>query len=319
LFNIRKEAQTGLILDTNYLLKQVESGILTTEFLLETKNYFIKKNKDAQEKLNFLALQQRNAYESVNQIINLAKKQVEDGDLFILSKVKAGEFINFYKKPFNIKSTFEGGTNKIEIEFVQPNTDLKSKYDQTYLETIGDFIAAIGKAKKSILNPKEDDGNKIGNVYKDYMKILNSDLMQDNQCLQGITEERRVQVYKEVEAHIALGLYLEVFPEKPSPQDTRFCHKMQLLQWIDPVSFGIKESDMKTDYWKSACEDIHRMEAAKTPAEKLDHLVNCINVIMQGMIKFSQRSEPPGADDITPVFNYIMIMSAPKMIYSNLK
>lgn len=308
------------MLDTNYLLKQIEDGILTTEFLLESKNYFIKRNQDTQEKLNFLAIQQKNAYESVKQIISLAKKQAEDGDLFILSKVKAGQFINSYRKPFNFIYKFTSETNVIDIEFVQVNPEvIQSKHDQNYLETIDQFIEELGKTKSKILNPKEGDGAKIGRLYKTYMDSLKDDLTGDSQCLQGISEERRGQVYKEVETHIALGLYLELFPERPNRHDTLFRCKALLLQWIDPVTFGIREEDLRIDYWRSACEDIERMEAARTPAEKLEHLVHCLNVIMQGMMKFSQRSEPPGADDLTPLFNYVMIMSAPKMIYSNLE
>ena len=94
---------------------------------------------------------------------------------------------------------------------------------------------------------------------------------------------------------------------------------MLLLQWIDPILLGVKKADLKVDYWRSACEDIEKMEAARTPRQKLDQLMHGVNLLMQGLMKFSQRSEQPGADDITPIFNYVIIMSAPKMIYSNLK
>ena len=115
------------------------------------------------------------------------------------------------------------------------------------------------------------------------------------------------------------GLHIQVFPEYSTDPDTLFYKKMLMLQWIDPIVFGIKPADIKVDYWKSAREFIYKMDSSRTPEEKLNCITNCMNVIMQGIIKFSQRSEPPGADDLIPTFNYVLIMSAPKMIYSNIK
>ena len=117
---MKKDDQTGLMLDTDYLLKLVYNGVLTNDFLMKIKEYLIKKNQETQEILNFLAIQQKNAYESVKQIITTTKIQVEDGDLHVLSKVKAGEYIKEYKMLFEIKVSSNKDTNNIEIEFPQP-------------------------------------------------------------------------------------------------------------------------------------------------------------------------------------------------------
>jgi hypothetical protein len=36
-------------------------------------------------------------------------------------------------------------------------------------------------------------------------------------------------------------------------------------------------------------------------------------------MKFSTRKEQPGADDLLPIFLYVIIKAAPSMIYSNMK
>ncbi len=61
------------------------------------------------------------------------------------------------------------------------------------------------------------------------------------------------------------------------------------------------------------------METAQTPQQKLEYLKLCVNIISQGLMKFSTRKDAPGADDILPVFTYVLIMSSPKMLHSNLK
>jgi len=336
LFSANKEIQTGLMLDTDYLLKLDKEGQLTYEFLSEVKLYLAKKNQDTQDKLNFLAIQQKKTYESVNHVISETKKQVEEDGQNILSRVKAEEYIKYYKRQFQISQTESNGYMILGIKFPEkpveePGSPIRIKTKHAtikYSETIEEFIKEMVKYKEvNELISTGEDNKRVGAVYKEYMHKLHDTLINDNVFFKELSNEAnldksmelRERIYQEIEAHVGFELYAKSFAKQSSIQDSAFCRKMRLIQWIDPVLLGVKSSDLKVDYWKSACEDIHKMESARTPRQKLDNLMHCVNLISQGLMKFSNRKDPPGADDLTPIFNYIIIMSAPRMIYSNLK
>ena len=61
------------------------------------------------------------------------------------------------------------------------------------------------------------------------------------------------------------------------------------------------------------------MDRARTPHQKLAYLRLSVNIISQGLMKFSDRKDAAGADDMLPMFLYVIIMAAPQFIYSNLK
>jgi hypothetical protein len=117
MFCPRKDQQTGLMLDVDYLLKLYNDGLYKIPFLFELKSYLDKKNQNAQEILNHLAIQQKKTFESITQIVNIAKQKVEEDYQKVLLRVKAAEYIRTYKKPFLIVTVETNADFSFTIRF----------------------------------------------------------------------------------------------------------------------------------------------------------------------------------------------------------
>ena len=251
------------MLDTDYLLKLDKEGLLKPEFLVQIKLYLAIKNRDTQEKLNSLGIQQKKTYEYVNQIISIAKQQVEEDCQNILHRVKASEYIKNYKKAFVMNSTAKDGCS-VFIKFVEeqveeprgsPMMRLKRTDPKPYPDTIDEFVKDLlmFPGIKGLISTGNDD-TRIGAVYKEYMGILYEKLKADDAFFHDIDLEHREKIYQEIEAHVAFQLYSQAFPKSPSPADSAFYNKMLLLQWIDPVCLGVKKEDLQVDYWRTSAE-----------------------------------------------------------------
>lgn len=253
------------MLDIDYLLKLYKDGLLNSQFLFELKSYLMKKNQNAQEILNYLAIQQKKTFEYMTQILNIAKQQVDEDCQKILYRVKAAEYIKIYKKPFLIVTVETNGDYEITIKFPDelkeeeassPNLSkkLKKQKEANIPVRISEFIKDILMFSefKDLISTGNDE-KKIGIVYRTYMEKLHTQLINDDSFFTELNHEDREKVYNEVETHIALQLYSHAFPKAPSKQDKKFNQKMLLLQWLDPTTLGIKKEDLKVDYWKTAC------------------------------------------------------------------
>ncbi len=267
------------MLDTDYLLKLDKEGLLKNEFLVQVKLYLMKKNQETQEKLNQLAMQQKKTYEFVKGIISVAKQQVEEEGQNILVRVKASDYIRAYRKRFIIDGSPSDPNSVINIIFpdevedsgpsanpagttggatsILPRMKPTSKTEDhlTTLSTVYDFITSpvLSIALKNLIF-SGDDSRKAGAAYASYMKKLHDTLVNDGDFFKEIVLDQREKIYQEIETHVALKMHSRIFPLAPSAADTVLCKKMQLLQWVDPTTLGIRKDDLKVDYWRSASE-----------------------------------------------------------------
>ncbi len=62
-----------------------------------------------------------------------------------------------------------------------------------------------------------------------------------------------------------------------------------------------------------------KIDSARTPQQKLEFMRQCTNIIRQGLAKFAVQEDPSGEAEMMPMFLYVLIMAAPRMIHSNLK
>ena len=68
-----------------------------------------------------------------------------------------------------------------------------------------------------------------------------------------------------------------------------------------------------------AIDYVNKLDQEKTPYDKLKCIASAHKII-NNCIKFcSGKDENAGADELSPIFQYIIIKAKPKRIFSNIK
>jgi hypothetical protein len=289
--------KTDIKLDASYLLNLVESDILTTELLDQVKDHIKTELEYLTKKLLDFMKQNRYSYNLLMQNISTMKEQHQIQKESCTIQEKANEFIKSYSKEFTLTEI----NNKMSIEF--PNKLIKVFSSKKDINSFIVKFTMLKELEECIIYGKNKD---IINIYNRYMFELRK----------AINEE---SVYKKVEDYVLSEIYTKAFPKLQTKADKYFHTKTLLLNWIHPTKLGIKKENLGIDYWTSASEYMKRMEEMKTPKGKVEQVIECYNLLKKGIMKFSRRSESPGADDLVPFLTYILILSAPERMYSNIK
>ena len=88
------------------------------------------------------------------------------------------------------------------------------------------------------------------------------------------------------------------------------------MEWIKPENLDIKK--LYVNQLKFAEKYLNQMDRARSVFDKLDCLQNAY-VIMNNTVKFiSGKNENAGQDELTPLFQYILIKSQPKKLCTNI-
>ena len=171
--------------------------------------------------------------------------------------------------------------------------------------------------KFDIINGTQE--NKISTTFSKYLNIIKNYIEKDRTFLKENYEETKKEkeiILNDIENYILKKIYFYVFPEEQIEIDKIFYKKTVQLKWIKPKHFDIKqiyEHELKT-----AENYIKKMDKGKSVMEKIIFLYNANNTI-NNVIKFSsENDENVGADDLTPIFQYIVIKAQPERFYSNL-
>ncbi|XP_067940772.1 GTPase-activating protein and VPS9 domain-containing protein 1-like [Watersipora subatra] len=70
--------------------------------------------------------------------------------------------------------------------------------------------------------------------------------------------------------------------------------------------------------WSSAQAHLKKINAFKTPGDKVQCISQCVNTIM-GLLRMAHTKSVPGADDFLPVFIYVLIMANPPNLLSSIQ
>ena len=121
---------------------------------------------------------------------------------------------------------------------------------------------------------------------------------------------------KNIENHIIRKIYKYVYPPNISDIDLQIQNDTRTLGWIQPEHLEIKK--LYVNQLKSAEKYISKMNEAKSVFDKLECIQNAF-VIMNNTVKFiSGKNENAGQDEMTPLFQYIIIKSQPERFYTNI-
>ena len=114
------------------------------------------------------------------------------------------------------------------------------------------------------------------------------------------------------------NIYEKIYPPEPDEMDNKIFKKTISLSWVDPILI-IEKDYILDNMLPDILNEFEQIHIAKTPYQKLNCLNNIIEYIVN-LIKFNDGIDKEvGAEDITPVLNYVSIKAHPFRIYSDLE
>ena len=158
---------------------------------------------------------------------------------------------------------------------------------------------------------------KIHKAFKDYMNIIKKKIKEpvnNKNLFKDINDYN--DLLEKIEDFIFRQIYKYVSPSKKLNNDNKFFQTTQELSWITPDLLDIKNISINQLGYSIKC--IEKMDDMRSVNDKL----NCIreaHAALNNVIKFSNGSDAnAGQDEITPIFQYIIIKAQPKKIYTNM-
>ncbi len=91
------------------------------------------------------------------------------------------------------------------------------------------------------------------------------------------------------------------------------------LSWIKPDNLDIDPRYVNEDLWQSAMESLRKMDFEKSPYDKLKCVLIAHRILCNSISFSSGKEKSAGADEIFPIFIYIMIKSQPRRLISNIQ
>ena len=128
------------------------------------------------------------------------------------------------------------------------------------------------------------------------------------------------QAYEEkIIDYIMNKIYEKIYPPEPDDKDTEIFKKSMQLSWLEP-NFFLKKDYIYDNMLPDILNEFKKINLVKTPYRKY----NCLKTIIQyinSLIKFNEGldKENIGAEDVTPILNYIFIKAHPFKIYTDLE
>ena len=218
------------------------------------------------------------------------------------------------------------------------NTDTQeSKSESSKLPfhcySIKDFIDKFSNSSnkdksnnfKDLVKLVKDDiinGNRKNLIYitfDNYMEIIKKKIKNgktNKRLFENIKEEEIMKIVEKIEDHILRKIYKYVYPTIPLEIDVYFYNKTLCLDWVTPEQLDIKKLYMNQLGFAISC--IRKIDKSKSVFDKL----NCIkdaHTNINNTIKFSSgKKDDSGQDELTPIFQYIVIKAQPKTIFTDI-
>ena len=158
----------------------------------------------------------------------------------------------------------------------------------------------------------------INKIIEKYLEFVKKQIKEpSNKKLFGeIKDEEIKEILAKIQNHILRHIYRKVFPKKQTEKDLQFYNITRKLDWIKPEHLEFKK--LYANQLKFAEKSIKKMEKARSVYDKLDCIQNAY-VTMNNTIKFiSGKNEDAGQDELTPLFQYVLIRAQPKCMNTNI-
>ena len=260
--------------------------------------------------------------------IEEAKKYVQV-EKFV--KTKKVEVCIMPNPDFNAKESSSENDTPVFIKDIKtcPHSNIQNENNPYHITYVLDFIKKFSDNKEIPNNirlrkflmedaKKGDRENKAYEIIGKYMECVKKQIKDpENKNLFGeIKEKETAEFLEKIENHIARHIYKFVYPQKKSDKDLKFFEITRDLEWIQPEHLEIKK--LYVNQLKFAEKYIKQIDKEKSVFDKLECIHNAY-VTMNNTVKFiSGKNEDAGQDELTPLFQYILIKSQPEKIYTNI-
>ena len=203
------------------------------------------------------------------------------------------------------------------IESIGVLTDGKPKEkNENHVGYIKEFIKRIvlfPELKQEIINPSPQ--NQIYNCFNDYITIVRSFILKDP-IFKKDPEIEIELIVERIDDHIMKKIYNEIFPKTPIDKDISFYEQCVRLSWITPAHLDIKK--IYVNELKYAIDFVRKIDEGKSVYDKLIYIASAHNTI-NNTIKFSSgKDTDAGAEELSPIFQYIIIKAQPRRFFSNI-
>ncbi len=226
-----------------------------------------------------------------------------------------------------VDATTKKYQNKLQyIEGIMGGIGMKSKNSSIpKIKNIREFIYQFSKKtdeeKKNLKYYICEDiknGNQKNKIYETFSQLFEilKEYLKENSKFSYDQENKYSNIIEKIENYIHKKIYNYIFPEIPLKEDNNFYNLTLKLSWITPENLEIKK--IYINELKYAESFIIQMENKKSVHDKLFCISEAYETI-NNTIKFSSgKNIDAGADDLAPIFQYIIIKAKPRRLYSNI-
>ena len=232
--------------------------------------------------------------------MDLTFKYEEDSQKFELKKS------NISKKQFedNIVIFHEHKKDRTKLSLTFKTVEAFTRYFPNLTEyQVLQETSPIQIIKELLINEKLN--NYFGIIKKEMLKI--PEIKEHEDLYKG-----------KIEDYIMDKIYDKIYPPEPDEIDAEIYKQTIRLSWVDPFSI-VKKDYIYDIMLPDILNEFEKINNVKSPYQKLK-CIETINEYIVNLIKFNEGLEKEiGAEDITPVLNYIFIKSQPFKIYTDIQ
>ena len=181
-------------------------------------------------------------------------------------------------------------------------------------EKLYNYVKPITLIEEDIKNGNRE--NEIYTSLKQYMSIVKKHIKKNKNIFNIQSESDCLEIANKIEDYIMNQMYIHVYPKEKLKSDIIFYNQTKKLYWITPEHLDIKK--IYINQLSNAVIWIKKIDQAKSIRDKLYCISNAYNT-MNNTIKFSSgKNDNAGQDELTPIFQYIIIKAQPQRIFSNI-
>ena len=292
------------------------------------ENFIINKNKD------YIGIDKFIEEENIEVCFQFKENELNSNDSFINDKSKMRtkkinqkaliSIIDEEKCPHNIK-IIEAKKEKKE-KIISLPIKLHSYSIKDFISKFSDKPWNIPEkitipkkyVEEDITNGKRDNG--IFSTFSQYKSILKKHLKNPKNSKINLMITKSDTIYTEIvnkiEDYMMRQIYIYVYPNEKLQSDIDFYNQTKKLSWLCPEHLEIKK--VYINQLTTAILWIKKMDEKKSIQDKLFCISNAYST-MNNTIKFSSgKNVDAGQDELTPIFQYIMIKAQPQRIFSNI-
>lgn len=229
----------------------------------------------------------------------------------------------FIKKIFNNLNPFNISENSGSSFMPRQSLPNFNKFQVNDIEGHCSNILEFIQIFKNYKEIKEDiffgeNINQVNKTFESYMLIVFENISKEP-IFSLYDEERKKIVLDDLENYILRKMYKRNFPDENLEDDNIFYQKCKAFEWIKPEHLLIKEKMRNEIIWEKGIDILKNMDNEKSPIDKLN-CIRSVEYLILNSINFClcESDSIAGADDLYPIFAYLVLKSKPKRFISNI-